>query len=426
MDWKKQIKSFFGVKSIDVLPDLYLSLKTHCYRTIRRLTESSSSRAVKNKFKIKKFSNAKRQVFFGYYDVTPFSRDQNYLLAVHAPLHNSTPVSESEIQVGYYDLRRENSPFFEIGKTSTWCWQQGCRLQWYPEKSNQEVLYNRLVEGQYGCVIQDIKTKKIVKTFKRPVYSVSKAGNWGLSLNFSRLHRLRPGYGYVNFPDKTKEQLSQKEDGIWRVDMKTSEEEFLFSIAEITQFEPLKSMDEAEHYFNHILFNPEGTRFMFFHIWLKNNKRFTRLITCDINGNRKYALINEGYVSHYCWKSNEELLAYSTHTNTGTNFHLYKDKSDVRKIIGKGILNRDGHPSFSPDGSLMLVDTYPEKLNEQQLLIYNPDSNELKCIGSFYSPFKFRGEVKCDLHPRWSPCGQYICFDSAHEGKRAMYVIKLG
>lgn len=373
--------------------------------------------------KIKIISDAGRQVFFGYYDITPFSYDERFLLSVHAPYRNLPPEPGAEVLVGYYDLNDDALSFFEIGKTTTWCWQQGCRLQWHPEKSNRMVLYNRLVDGQYGCVIQDIESNEAIKTYKRPIYAVSKNGRWGLSLNFSRLHRLRPGYGYAELPDDTEGQPAPEADGIWRMDMKTGKEDFLFSIAEITHFEPLESMKGAEHYFNHILFNPNETRFMFFHVWLNDGKRFIRLITCNFDGKDLYPLINEGHVSHYTWKSNDELLAYSTHKDTGRHYHLYKDKSADRKVIGEGVLNQDGHPSYSPDSSLLLTDTYPDKYRDQHLLIYKLETGELCKIGAFYTPPDLKGEVRCDLHPRWSPSGRFICFDSAHEGRRKMYLV---
>lgn len=420
MSWKKPIKSLLGDKNIAQLKSISAPIKIKSYRAARKLKNSSSHLNISTII----FSERKHHVFFGYYDIAPFSHDEKLLLAMHVPGKNAPLMSASEIAVGYYDLTEKDPSFVETGKTTTWCWQQGCRLQWYPGEGGHEVLYNRLVDGQYGCVVQDVHSKEITRSFKRPVYAVSRDGAWGLSLNFSRLHRLRPGYGYVNIPDNTEGQLTPEDDGIRRLDMDSGREDFLFSVAEITKLEPLESMSGAEHYFNHILFNPDGTRFMFFHVWIKDGKRYVRLITCDAEGKDRFALINEGHVSHYTWKSNSELLAYSTHKATGTHYHLYKDKTDDRVVVGEGILTGDGHPSYSPDSSLLLTDTYHDKYREQHLLIFRPESKELVSLGSFYGPLEFRGEVRCDLHPRWSPSGRYICIDTPYKGKRAMFLIE--
>ena len=44
-------------------------------------------------------------------------------------------------------------------------------------------------------------------------------------------------------------------------------------------------------------------------------------------------------------------------------------------------------------------------------------------IGTFSSAMKFHGYNRCDLHPRWSPDGNYISIDSTHQGKRKTYII---
>jgi len=267
----------------------------------------------------------------------------------------------------------------------------------------------------------------MIDTFCRPVYAVSTDGRWGLSLNFSRLHRLRPGYGYAALLDDSADAPVPVEDGLWRIDMQSGDTEFLFSIAEIACMQPLRSMTGAEHYFNHVQFNPSSTRFLFFHLWLNKGRRFSRLITCDVDGEDRYVLINEGHVSHYAWKSDVELLAYSTHADTGTRYHLYRDKSGVRSVVGEGVLVEDGHPSYSPDGSLLLVDTYPDRLREQHVLLYGPERQTSEWVAAFFSPRRFdTTDVRCDLHPRWSHCGRYICVDSACEGKRAMYILDVG
>lgn len=69
-----------------------------------------------------------------------------------------------------------------------------------------------------------------------------------------------------------------------------------------------------------------------------------------------------------------------------------------------------------------LTDTYPDKHGEQHLLLYTPGKKLLE-LSIFFRPFLFRGELRCDLHPRWHRTGQYVCVDSAHSGTRALYVI---
>ena len=46
------------------------------------------------------------------------------------------------------------------------------------------------------------------------------------------------------------------------------------------------------------------------------------------------------------------------------------------------------------------------------MYIYNNDANSLKKIKSFYNPLGFKGENRCDLHPRWNYNSNMICCDS--------------
>ncbi len=371
------------------------------------------------------FEEPLAEIFFGYYDLTPFSRDERRILAMRKPLGTASRTSEIDISVGYFDLEVREPRFVEVGKTTTWCWQQGCRLQWFPGESDRMVLYNRRVGDGHGAVVQNIETMEIERTCLRPIYSLSGDGRVGLSLNFARLQRLRPGYGYDDLPDETAGENQPEGDGIWSVDVESGESALLFSVAEVARMDPRPTMDGAEHYFNHIMWNSDSTRFMFFHLWMRGGKRHIRLVTAGPDGGEPFVLYNEDHISHYWWLGRDEIVAFSTHADTGSHYHLYKDKKGCVGIIGESALDRDGHPSFRPGSRMMLTDSYPDGRFERGLLLYDTDALKLKKLGDFYSPPFLSGERRCDLHPRWSPSGKMICVDSAHRGKRRMCVLNL-
>ena len=72
---------------------------------------------------------------------------------------------------------------------------------------------------------------------------------------------------------------------------------------------------------------------------------------------------------------------------------------------------------------IILTDTYPDKYRNQHLYFYDIQNEVKKKIAYFYSPTKFTGEFRCDLHPRFSHDGSKICIDSPHTGKRQMIIL---
>jgi hypothetical protein len=59
----------------------------------------------------------------------------------------------------------------------------------------------------------------------------------------------------------------------------------------------------------------------------------------------------------------------------------------------------------------------------RELLLYNMEKEEIQSLGHFPFPKDIKDDWRCDLHPRWSPDGNYISIDSVHEGTRQIYVI---
>jgi len=366
-----------------------------------------------------KFDKDRSETFFGYYDKTPFSLNNKLLLGM-----KSYDTRSNIIKIGYTRLN-DFSDFIEIGESECWSWQLGMRLQWYPKDENEIICYNKIVDGKYGSVLQNINTKNIEEKYACPLYDISSDGNYGITINFSRLYRFRPGYGYNNLMDNTEGQQAPENDGIYLLDFKSKKISLIINLNAISKLHPQNSMEKADHYLNHLSFSPNSNRFLFLHLWMKNGKRYSRVLTSDINGSNLHILEDEMNMSHYAWKSESEVLIHSSSKPFGTKFYLYEDLTSNRTLIGDGQLNRSGHPSYSPDKKSILVDTYPDRYRRQRLLLYSSNGDFIEEIGNFYSPHEFSGVNKCDLHPRWDRYGKSICIDSAMDGRRSMYIINL-
>lgn len=50
-----------------------------------------------------------------------------------------------------------------------------------------------------------------------------------------------------------------------------------------------------------------------------------------------------------------------------------------------------------------------------------------KTLGTFRhrQPESAPDDVRCDLHPRWSPDGRVVTVDSIHDGCRGIWLLKL-
>lgn len=373
--------------------------------------------------KIINFSDKDKHIFFGYYDMTPFSRDDKLLLAVKAPLIDRAPNAEDNAEVGYFHISDPGRGFSPLGKTNTWCWQQGCRLQWYPQDGDK-IFYNCLVDGKYGAIVKNI-SGDTVKKISKPLYSVSPDGKWGLSLDFSRLQRLRPGYGYGILPDESRGQLKPDDNCIELVDLEANEARRLFSLKDVSEIEPHDSMEEAEHYLNHIMFNSSGEKFLFFHLWVsKAGKRHSRLFVANRDGASLRLLNNSGSVSHYNWISDNKIILYSLVGEKNKYMYAIFDSSNGNvKYFGKNVPKNDGHPTFLKNGNIFITDSYPNLCLQRNLLSYNIRNDQKKILARFDDPRDFAGEFRCDLHPRISNNEKMICVDRLVDEKRIISII---
>ena len=299
-------------------------------------------------------------------------------------------------------------------------------LQWLGPKFDEEIIYNDFREGKYCSIKLNVWTGE-EKILPMPVYSVSEDGKVAMSLDFSRLHRLRKGYGYSNILDYTATQKVPDSTCIWKIDIETEEISEILKYTDFYNFEHKKEMENSEHKVNHIMLSPNGRRFMVFHRWFNGSRKYTRLLTCNIDGTQMYNLSDDDMASHCYWKNNEEIIAFENKKESGTGFYLMKDMTQEWTHLWAQFTN-DGHPSYSPDGSLVVIDTYPDRARVATIKILSDadiKAKNVRVIAKVFAPFKYDNDTRCDLHPRWSRNGKSVCFDSIFEGHRGLYVVNI-
>lgn len=400
--------------------------------------------------------------FFGYYDKTPFSGDGKLLLSHRVNFKACRlPEKGDTADIVIWDIETGKSD--KLATTCAFNWQQGSMLQWLGPDFNSRIIYNDYRNDQYVSVVLNVQTGKEM-VLPIPVYSVSPDGAWAVCVNFERHYWCRRGYAYACGADEKWRSHLPDEDGVSLLNLKSGEHNLILRTRQMVEMNHLTSMDDVDNYLEHLMFSPDGSKFLFFHRWItRDGGIMTIPYVADRDGNGVHKLGDMGELSHYTWRDQGMALFFGS-MSSGLNV-LRKSKTFVRYVIkpirplfrrivkergviegklflprcyfwqntvtgernalNRGKFNEDGHPCFRPPAYDSFVsDSYPDKRGYEHL--YLCDSHHCLELGKFLS---LQGYIntpwRCDLHPRWDRQGNRICVDSLHSGSRQMHVFDL-
>ncbi len=336
-----------------------------------------------------------------------------------------TPTPDDTIRIGMIDLA-DNDRWTELGTSRAWSWQQGCMLQWLPGTSS-EIIWNDREGDRFISHVLDVKSGT-KRTLPAPIYAISPDARWAVHCDFRRLHDTRPGYGYAGIADPNRDVLAPDNSGIWRMDLQSGKHQMLASIQDVAAVKDEQSnFAGAKQWVNHLLYSPDGTRFCFLHRWSKPGLRSftTRLITTTKDGKDMFVLDPYGKTSHFIWHDPQHILAWAWNPSDGEKFYFYRDGTREVKVVGPDVMIVNGHCTYlPPDKKWILNDTYPDKNRNQNPYLYEIARNRRVPLGHLHSPPQYKGEFRCDLHPRYSRDGTKVVVDSPHGGNgRQMYLI---
>jgi hypothetical protein len=370
---------------------------------------------------ITRVSSGPKHHFFGYYGINPWDRTGQLHLALETDFHEHRPIVGDTATVGTVD--RRTGEFSAVGTTEAFNLQQGAMMHWIGDGSDEELTYNAWVDGRVGARAYSPATGA-TRTIDAAIAAVSPDRRTAMGLDFARMAHCRPVVGYANDIDPAQIDHFPEDDGLYLIDLESGRSRLAISIADVVRASEYETQKGGIAWFNHIAFNTVGSRLLFFlRIKLPGpQNHLTSVWSVDPDGGDLRCQIGfEFSSSHFAW-SDPKRVTMSTELLGEMNFVEIVEGEPGGRPVGAGVLPSDGHNSFSPDKRWMLCDTYPlgpDRL--QQLFLFHVESGVRTELGAFHAADRFTGDIRCDLHPRWSPDGKTISIDSVHEGSRQIY-----
>ncbi len=405
--------------------------------------------------------------FSGYYDKSPLNSENKILLCLKTDFLDRLPGKNDKAELGFFNLDEPNQ-FISLSTISSFNWQQGNMLQWLGPDHKDKIIYNNFEKEKFISKIYDIYTHESFE-INEPIYSLTTKGDLAFSIDFERHFWCRRGYAYSNIQCKSKDVKILEGDGINQINLRTGDSKKIVLVEELIERFFVSSMKKSTNWVEHIMPNPSGTRIAFLHRWrLDSGEIFAHLITSDTEGKDLKLLNHSGRFSHFCWKNDETIFGWGSYQSkvasirkklsfltpllpvakriyrlaiksnpqdgltqissklTGDSYMTIQDQDGETEKLINPEMNKDGHPSFSPSSpSIFITDTYPQN-GKAQLICYDIDSNQIVHKGEFNSIEQLdETACRCDLHPKWSYDGKFVCIDTMDRGIRSIYILQV-
>ncbi len=359
--------------------------------------------------------------WFGYYDKLQFDPTNRFVLCMEVDFEGRSPEPDDQIKIGMVDLKN-NDKWIDLGTSNAWSWQQGCMLQFVPG-SDSMVIWNDRIDGKFVSHLLNIYTKK-ENILPFAVYALSPDGKHAVTTDFERIQDTRPGYGYAGIPDPNHDNLAPDNAGIYLCNLETQKKELIITYRQMVDRPKLPDEDAEldrktqKNWFNHLLFNTDGSRFIFLHRWKSKAKKdvggwITLMYTSDLKGEEINLVDPSNYTSHFIWKNDTQIAAWTRQPSHGNGFYVFTDgKPDETYVLNQEKMPVNGHNTYIPGNSnWILNDSYPDKERFQHVYLFNTETDVKIPLGEFFLPIEYKGEWRCDTHPRASNDGKMVCID---------------
>ncbi|MEA3401882.1 MAG: hypothetical protein U9R79_11640 [Armatimonadota bacterium] len=161
--------------------------------------------------------------------------------------------------------------------------------------------------------------------------------------------------------------------------------------------------------------SPDGTKVMVVLVGYdeQGSQLVKEIYIADADGGDLHFVMT--FRHHHMWHPNSRQVIGNCEDGL---YIVNADGSGRRKITDLA----QGHPSFSPDGSMIVTDCYGGEYADMLVLI-DPETGEIEPLCSVPTVHGRSHEVGTHPHPCWAPDGRSILYDSDQEGHCQLYQV---
>ena len=174
-----------------------------------------------------------------------------------------------------------------------------------------------------------------------PIYTISRDGRWGVSLNFGRIPRRGYSYALAPLPEE-RPQPDLDHDGLSLVDMVTRESKLIASYRQLIAAHPLPYdlgadavAPGAYMWLNHAIFNSDGSRVMVLFrtapAMIPARPWRTYMYTMNLDGSDLRCSLSDlfwrgGQISHQIWgRTPDEILVDAEWCGRGHEYIVFDE-----------------------------------------------------------------------------------------------------
>lgn len=381
-----------------------------------------------------------RHHFFGYIgqcQTIPWNSTGRYILGLEIGRIDQMPQSQDGATIFVIDTRDINR-IIPVDTTHAWNPQQGTMFYWNPLKPESQFFFNDRDRktGRVFTVLYDLDSNKRVREYRfddTPIGNggVAADGSAWLGINYGRLARLRPVTGYPGTLDWSKDEIAPKNDGIFKIDIKSGERTLLVSYYQLDQMLRNRNPDLTHDglFINHTLWNRDSNRIYFFARAGWNGQGGERInVPFTVNSDGSGLTMHEIHIGgHPEWGKGNIMIGSERHENRSNDRQILYDtgKKLVIGQLGNADIfpNPEGDIALSPDGN-WFVNGYSQSQKNYYSVYRIHDGAYKRSEG--IGKGTYGGDIRIDPAPRWNRTNDAILVPGiAEDGTRQMFVIRI-